>query len=397
VTTILSNARLVLPDAIVDRGALVIDDSGSIADIRRSPVDRVPGADWHDLAGHIVVPGFIDVHVHGIEGADTLATATAVSDMARRLPKYGVTGFCPTTVACTPAALRGVLDAVRAARQASAPGEAAVFGAHLESNFINPEFRGAQPVECLRRPSSDRLDAPGGAFSGQDILDEIAGARQEVAILTVAPELDGVLDLVRSLSDAGHIVSVGHSGATYAQGLEGIERGARHATHLFNRMPPFSHRAPGLVGAVIDSPSVRAEIVCDGYHVHPVVARTAIAALGADRAMAITDGTAGSGLPIGSVVPLGTHTITVTPDGCFLPDGTLAGSRLTMDGAFKRLVSQWGLSLVAAARLCASTPAAQLGLADRGRLDVGLRADLAVLDRDLRPVATFIRGVPRSQ
>jgi N-acetylglucosamine-6-phosphate deacetylase len=397
VTTILSNARLVLPDAIVDRGALVIDDSGSIADIRRSPVDRVPGADWHDLAGHIVVPGFIDVHIHGIEGADTLATATAVSDMARRLPKYGVTGFCPTTVACTPAALRGVLDAVRAARQATAPGEATVFGAHLESNFINPEFRGAQPVECLRRPSADRLDAPGGAFSGQDILDEIAGARQDVAILTVAPELDGVLDLVRSLSDAGHIVSVGHSGATYAQGLEGIDRGARHATHLFNRMPPFSHRAPGLVGAVIDSPSVRAEIVCDGYHVHPVVARTAIAALGADRAMAITDGTAGSGLPIGSVVPLGTHTITVTPDACFLPDGTLAGSRLTMDGAFRRLVSQWGLSLVAAARLCASTPAAQLGLADRGRLDVGLRADLAVLDRDLRPVTTFIRGVSRAQ
>jgi len=387
----------VLPDAIVDRGALVIDDSGSIADIRRSPVDRVPGADWHDLAGHIVVPGFIDVHIHGIEGADTLATATAVSDMARRLPKYGVTGFCPTTVACTPAALRGVLDAVRAARQATAPGEATVFGAHLESNFINPEFRGAQPVECLRRPSPDRLGAPGGAFSGQDILDEIAGARQEVAILTVAPELDGVLDLVRSLSDAGHIVSVGHSGATYAQGLEGIDRGACHATHLFNRMPPFSHRAPGLVGAVIDSPSVRAEIVCDGYHVHPVVARTAIAALGADRAMAITDGTAGSGLPIGSVVPLGTHTITVTPDACFLPDGTLAGSRLTMDGAFRRLVSQWGLSLVAAARLCASTPAAQLGLADRGRLDVGLRADLAVLDRDLRPVTTFIRGVSRAQ
>ena len=158
-------------------------------------------------------------------------------------------------------------------------------------------------------------------------------------------------------------------------------------------MPPFSHRAPGLVGAVIDSPSVRAEIVCDGYHVHPVVARTAIAALGAGRTMAITDGTAGSGLPLGSVVPLGTHTIAVTADACFLPDGTLAGSRLTMDGAFKRLVSQWGLSLVTAARLCASTPAAQLGLTDRGRLEVGQRADLAVLDHDLRPVSTFIRGI----
>jgi N-acetylglucosamine-6-phosphate deacetylase len=393
VTTILSNARLVLPDSIVDRGALVIDEAGGIADITTTPIDRTAGVDWHDLSGHIVVPGFIDVHVHGVEGADTLATATAVGDMARRLPTYGVTGFCPTTVACTPAALRGVLEAVRAARRAETPGEASVLGAHLESNFISPDYRGAQPVECLRLPSRDRLDAPGGAFAGQDILDEIAGARGEVAIITVAPELDGVLDLVGTLAGAGHIVSLGHSGATYAQGLEGVQRGARHATHLFNRMPPFSHRAPGLVGAVIDSPSVRAEIVCDGYHVHAVVARTAIAALGAERTMAITDGTAGSGLPIGSVVPLGTHSITVTPEACFLPDGTLAGSRLTMDVAFKRLVSQWGLSLVVAARLCASTPAAQLGLADRGRLEVGRRADLAVLDHDLRPVSTFIRGI----
>jgi N-acetylglucosamine-6-phosphate deacetylase len=268
-----------------------------------------------------------------------------------------------------------------------------VLGAHLESNFINPEYRGAQPLECLRLPSRDRLDAPGGAFAGQDILDEIARARSEVAIVTVAPELDGVLDLVSGLAGAGHLVSLGHSGASYAEGLAGVDRGARHATHLFNRMPPFSHRAPGLVGAILDSPSVCAEIICDGYHVHPVVARTVFAALGADRTMAITDGTAGSGLPIGSSVPLGRHTITVTPEACFLPDGTLAGSSLTMDGAFRRLVGQWGLSTVMAARLCASTPAAQLGLADRGRIQAGLRADLVVLDQHLVPIDTFIRGI----
>ena len=379
----------------MDRGSLVIDDDGLIADVWAEPMPAAPGTEWHDLTGRIVVPGFIDVHVHGVEGCDTLATADAVATLASKLPRYGVTGFCPTTVACPPGALRRLLDGIRAARHAPVPGHAVVLPAHLESNFINPDYRGAQPVICLRRPTAERLagvdgDAP---FSGLDILDEIARARSEVGIVTMAPEMQEGLDLVRSLTNAGHIVSLGHSAATYEQGLAGIDAGGRHATHIFNRMPAFSHRAPGLIGAIIDSPSVRAELVCDGYHVHPVVARTIIAALGPDRTMAITDGTGGAGLPVGTAVPLGSHTITVGPEAAFLADGTLAGSTLTMDGALRRLVGQMGVSLVAAARMCASSPAAQLGLADRGRLAVGQRADLAVLDHDLHPVATYVAGV----
>jgi N-acetylglucosamine-6-phosphate deacetylase len=393
--TILSGARVVLHDAVLARASIVIDSRGCIASVEPGALPQSAGVAWHDLSGCLVVPGFIDVHVHGLEGMDTLSTADGVRRLAARLPRYGVTGFCPTSVACPPADLRRMLDGIRAARQHPQPGAARVLPAHLESNFINPEFRGAQPVVCLRRPTSETLPGVPGdpAFSGQDILDEIARARAEVGIVTLAPELDGGLDLVRRLSAGGHLVSLGHSAATYEQGLAGIEAGARHATHLFNRMPPLSHRAPGLIGAIFERHEVRAEIVCDGYHVHPAVARAAIAALGPDRAMAITDGTGGAGLPVGTEVRLGSHTITVRAEAAFLADGTLAGSVLTMDGAFRMLVRTIGVPLPVAARLCATTPATQLGLADRGRIEAGQRADLAILDADLRPVRTFIGGV----
>jgi N-acetylglucosamine-6-phosphate deacetylase len=392
-STILSGGRIVLQDSILEPGSMVLDD-GLISEVRAGAIDRA-GADWHDLRGHLVVPGFIDVHVHGVEGIDTLAAADAVAKLAARFPRYGVTGFCPTSVGCSPLPLRQLLDGIRLARGANVPGHAAVHPAHLESNFINPDFRGAQPVHCIRLPNREVRPGVDGdvAFSGQEILDEIARGRHEVGILTIAPELDGTLDLIRDLTAAGHIISLGHSGATYEQGLSGVDAGARHATHLFNRMPPFSHRAPGLIGAIFERHEVSAEIVCDGYHVHPVVARTAIHALGRSRTMAITDGTAAAGLPVGTTVPLGSHTIRAGAEAAFLADGTLAGSTLTMDGAFQRITRLFGLSEVDAAHLCATTPARQLGLTDRGRLAAGQRADIAVLDHDLKVVKTFVAGV----
>ena len=259
--------------------------------------------------------------------------------------------------------------------------------AHLESNFINPEFKGAQPLECLRLPHGPRE----GEFAGADILAEIAAARPDVGIITVAPELDGVLDLIPELIAHGHHVSLGHSGATYDQALAGIEAGARQATHLFNRMPPLAHRAPGLGGAVLDSEEVAAEIVCDGVHVHPAVVRMAIAAKQPSRVMAITDGTAGSGLPKGSTSVIGGRKITVG-DAAYLDDGTLAGSVLTMDQAFMRLVTAMGLSLVDGVIVCSTTPARELGLHGLGAIAPGATADLAVLDRDFRVVRTYIAG-----
>ncbi|MGH9331240.1 MAG: N-acetylglucosamine-6-phosphate deacetylase, partial [Vicinamibacterales bacterium] len=308
---ILSGADLVLPDRIVGGGTLVLD-AGRIVEIddRQRPSDaRVPRRDLH---GHLIVPGLIDVHVHGAEGTDTLDAPDAIRTLAALLPRHGVTAFCPTSVACDPATLRRMLAAVRDARAAPAPGSARVLPAHLESNFVSPEFAGAQPLECLRRPP--RVDARGPKheaqaasratrpearsprpddFTGEEILAEITRARPDVGIVTLAPELDGAIDLIRYLVACGHRVSLGHSGATFDEARAAIDAGARHATHLFNRMPPLSHRAPGLAGAVLQSDEVAAELICDGVHVHPAVLRIAIGAKHPSRIMAITDGTAG--------------------------------------------------------------------------------------------------------
>src|SRR5438445_12120105 len=281
---VLSGAALVLPDRILSPGTLVIDGD-RIVEIRADAPSSGHAHPLFAFHGHYIVPGFIDVHVHGVEGIDALDAAAAggsIAAIAERLPKYGVTAFCPTTVACGPEALRGVLDQVRRAREAPAPRAARVLPAHLESNFINPEYRGAQPLSCLRSPNRIRqgyggppkpsAEAEGSRSSAVErtaavereaamdreapaersdfdaiaILAEIERAAPDVGIVTLAPELDGALDLIRSLTSSGHRVSLGHSGATYDEAVAAIAAGARHATHLFNRIAPIDHRRPGL-------------------------------------------------------------------------------------------------------------------------------------------------------
>jgi N-acetylglucosamine-6-phosphate deacetylase len=385
---LLSGGDVVLPDRLLSGATVVVEGErvAEIADGARGPRGQ---AIHLDVTGHYVVPGFIDVHVHGVEGNDTLDGADAIRLMAARLVRSGVTAFCPTTIACSPEALAGMLAAVRAAREGGAAGGARVLPAHLESNFINPAYNGAQPLECLRVPYARA--SPGGTFTGHDILEVIAAARADVGIVTLAPELERGMDLVRDLVAHGHHVSLGHSGATYEQALAAIDAGARRATHLFNRMPPLGHRAPGLAGAVLEREEVAVEIVCDGVHVHPALVRIAVAAKEPSGVMAITDGTAGSGFPPGTVSSLGGRRITVR-DVARLDDGTIAGSVLTMDRAFANLVSMMGFSLVEAATMCSTTPARSLGLVGFGAIAPGSVADLVVLDRNLQVAHTIVGG-----
>jgi N-acetylglucosamine-6-phosphate deacetylase len=386
---VVSGGDLILPGRVISEGSLIID-AGHIVAIESRRVEPA-GATIIDVSDCFVAPGFIDVHVHGLHGHDTLDGDGAVARIAALLPRYGVTAFCPTTVACGPEDLRGVLQQVGAARVSPAPGSARVLPAHLESNFINPDYKGAQPADCLRTATDGRRD---GVYSARDVLDVIAACRPDVGIVTLAPELPGGIDLVRALAAAGHRVSLGHSGSDYDTAIAAIDAGACHATHLFNRMTPMTHRAPGLPGAVLAREEVSVELICDGYHVHPSMCRVAVAAKGPEGVLAITDATAGAGLSPGSRARLGGRQIQVGEQAAFLEDGTLAGSTLTMDRAFRNIVTSFGGSLVDAALLCSTNSARALGLSGFGVLADGAVADLVVLNRAFRVVRTLIGGQP---
>ncbi len=387
--TFLSGADVVLPDRVAS-GLTVVMEGDRIVDLTSGPRELSNSERRVDATGQLMVPGFVDVHVHGVMGIDVLDGATAVASVARELSRFGVTAFCPTAVACSPDTLSGFLGSVAAARSTPEAGAARVLRAHLESNFINPAYSGAQPTEWLwtyeQKETSGVFFADGSTKKIPDIF-----FSPDVGILTIAPEMPGGMDLLRAAIKAGMRVSLGHSGASFDQAREAIDAGARHATHLFNRMSPMGHRDPGLVGAVLSSDEVAAELICDGHHVHPAVMRVAIAAKGHGRVMAITDGTAGSGLPPRSCARLGGRNITVG-DVARLDDGTLAGSVATMDRVFSTLVAQAGQSLVEAVLLCSTTPARELGLIGQGVIAPGSLADLALLTPGLRVVQTWVGG-----
>jgi N-acetylglucosamine-6-phosphate deacetylase len=387
---VLAGGDIVLPNRVIPNASLIIDGNRIAAIDPRASIDP-EGARVIKIDQSYVVPGFIDVHVHGVAGIDTLDDGDAVASIAARLPQYGVTAFCPTTVACEPSQLGTFLREVAQVTLTRPARSARVLPAHLESNFINPEYKGAQPATCLRQPL-EAARSTEGDFCGADILEEIATARAQVGIVTLAPELPGGIDLIRDLVAAGHRVSLGHSAADFDTAIAAIEAGARHATHLFNRMAPMSHRAPGLAGAVLARTEVAAELICDGHHVHPAFGHVAIAAKGPTRVMAITDGTAGAGLRVGATARLGGRTIHVAEAAAFLDDGTLAGSTLTMDRAFRNLMTMFGRTIVDAATLCATTAAQELRLDGLGVLAEGSIADLVVLDRDYNVLHTVIDG-----
>jgi N-acetylglucosamine-6-phosphate deacetylase len=389
---VLAGADLVLPDRILTAGTLVVD-RGCIVEVRQGSSQGGPGP-GAALHGHLIVPGFVDAHIHGLEGFDTLDPGDPVAQLSVRLPRYGVTAFSPTSVTAAPAVLSRFLRQVRQARSAPQPGAARVLPAHIEGPFLHPDHAGAQDAARILEPHR-ALEAwnssNGGHDDGGETLQLVEDCVPDVGVVTLAPETAGGLRLVEWLARRGIRPSMGHSSATYDEAMAAIAAGASRATHLFNCMPPLRHREPGLAGAVLQAPEVTAELIVDGVHVHPAFARIAIAAKGPSLLMAVTDGTALSGYRAADAA-LGGRRISARDGAARLDDGRLAGSIATMDHVFRMLVGPIGVSPVEAAAMCATTPARACGVTRSGALVRDAAADLAVLDRNLEVVQTYVGG-----
>ena len=320
----------------------------------------------------LVLPGFIDVHVHGGGGADVMDGGDAITTVARMHAQHGTTSLLATTMTAPRADIERALAGIGRAMRERPAGCARVLGVHLEGLFINPGRLGAQP-----------------AFARVGTIEEVSAlhALAPIRVLTLAPEVAGHLDFVRHLRIAGIVPQIGHSSGSYEDGVAALDAGAGGFTHLFNAMSELHHRKPGMVGAAL-AHAEYAEIIPDLLHVHPGAIRAARRSI--PKLFCVTDSTAGAGMPDGNY-HLGSHTVTKCLGGVRLADGTLAGSVLTMDQAFRNLVSI-GIPPHDAARHVSTHAADYIGERERGRLRPGAHADIVVLAPDLRLLDTFVEG-----
>ena len=374
--TLLSGARVVTPDSRTEPADVLIED-GRITNV--GPDLSADGAKTVDLSGHVIAPGFIDVHVHG-GGGHPLITPNPgeIEAYSRWAVSQGVTSFLATVCATTPDAALDCLTACANAREAT--DGAALLGVNLEGPFVSPERRGALPPSWAATPDIDTFRRLLAASGGK------------LRLMTVAPELPGATEVIREALSAGVRVSVGHTDATYEVSRDAFAAGASHVTHAFNAMRPFHHREPGPLGAALEAEDVTVEVIADGVHLHPATVRTLVSAFGAERIALITDGVTPAGLDNGTF-RIGDVEARLKDGGMRLPDGTIAGSVATMADVVRNVV-RWGIAdLAAATTMASATPARALGLGERkGRIAPGYDADFVALTADLSVAATWVAG-----
>ena len=368
----IKNGKFILPDGILENIALAYEDE--IVGF----TDSIPeGAEVIDANGGYVAPGLIDIHIHGYLGEDTSdGNADGIFKMANGVMKNGVTSFCPTTMTVSMDEINKALDVVRSLKEKSKAWQGAeILGVNLEGPFINPNKKGAQAENHIKKPDAKFV------IDNADII----------KLATMAPEMENGLEAIKEICENSDVVvSVGHTDATFEEALAGIDAGASHITHLFNAQTPLHHRNPGVVGAGLLE-NVTTELIADTFHVHKGLFEL-LARIKGDDLVLITDCTRAGGMPDGEYT-LGGQPIFVNGVKCLLEDGTIAGSVLRLNNAVKNFRDNTTLPFWKVVSAASLSPAKAIGVDNRkGSLEAGKDADIIITDNDFNIVKTIIGG-----
>ncbi len=369
------NGKIILCDRILEDSVIVFDDKiqkiSSVDDIDISEYEVI------DAKGRFVSPGLVDMHIHGFLGADVSdGDIDGIKIMADGIIKNGVTSWCPTTMTVSKAEIEAAFDAVRQVKNSGEYYGARILGVNSEGPFINPSKKGAQAEEHILKPDADFI------CKNADII----------KLFTVAPEVDGALECIEKVyKNTDVLISMGHTNATFEEANEGINKGVRHATHLFNAMTALSHRSPGVVGASLSNGDTSAELIADTFHVDKGLFNL-VAKLKEDKLCLITDCIRAGGMSDGDY-SLGGQPVHKEGIKCLMPDGTIAGSVLNLNDAVYNLYSNTNLELHEAVKCASLNPAKALGEdSDIGSIEVGKRADILIADDKFKVAMTILGG-----
>ena len=371
---LIKNCKLVYLDRIEEGSVLI--ENGKIKEINPS---CMPNDNVIDGKGLYLSPGFIDVHIHGAGGHDTMnGTYESLNIIASTIAKHGTTSFTPTTMTVAKEDIRKAIYAIKEAKIKGTDG-AVVLGAHLEGPFISPKAIGAQNPNFLIEPSVENF------------TDMVGDAEDAVVSITMAPEVDGAKELASHLTNKGILCSIGHTKATYNEAIEGIKCGFCHSTHLFNAMTPFTHREPGVVGATFDT-DITTETISDGIHISYPALRTAYKQKGTDKVLLVTDAMEACGMKDG-MYSLGGQPVEVKNGAARLESGSLAGSILTLDKAVNNVYKNSDYPLYEVVKMASYNGAKHCKVQDRkGLIKEGYDADLVLFDEDINVKMTIVEG-----